>query len=286
MSIVTKISNILEGLFNTRLIGISFIFILLPSLIFSQTYLEQGNLFMQNEEFKKADSVYTVAIESLPYFRDAYFNRAIARLNMNNMKGFCKDMKEVALMDDTDAENIRCVYCVDIDTVYVQDTIQTVKSGSNFEFKEFVYKEKFYDLTEGYYYDKKDNLIANYSIIGAYKWFDLVPDMPEFEGGTNKMNKFLERHKVYPESEYDAYRKYAGSFATVYIQCDISEEGKVERVQVWDKKQKHTSKYISWNFVKEAIRLVNSLPDFKPGYFMGSPVAVRLIIPIEFEFAH
>lgn len=262
---------------TTLLLILSFI-----SLItFSQTLYDQGTVYLQNGDYVKADSMFTLAIEAIP-FGDAYYNRAIARMQMKDMSGFCMDIKKASSYDDEEAENLHIQYCLDIDTINYSDTYEIVKNTSSF--LEIINKEKYYNFTEGFVYDQKDNLIARYRIQNNYKWYGLVPNMPEFEGGEKKMLRFFESNLTYPSSERDAYDKYAGTYATVYVQFDISVAGKVENVQVSDEKKEHTEKNISINFVNEALRIVKLLPDFKPGTFMGEPIIVRNVKPIKFDF--
>ncbi|WP_321308677.1 energy transducer TonB [Marinifilum fragile] len=250
-------------------------------LAYSQTYFEQGNKYLNEGNYFKADSMYSLVIESMP-FGDAYYNRAIARMNMKDMRGFCVDMKKASSNNDKEAKNLHERTCLDIDTVFYSETYSIGRE--NYSFKEIIFKEKYYDLTEGFIYDKKNKEIARYRIQGNYKWFGLIPKMPEFDGGERKLLKFIKSNLKYPISEMDAYKKYAGDHATVYVQFDISKSGKVEKVEVSDEKKKHTEKYISKNFVNEALRIVKSLPDFKPGVFMDKEVVVRHIIPIKFSF--
>lgn len=259
----------------------SLILLSITMIGFSQTYYDQGTQYLQNGDYAKADSMLTLAIEAIP-FGDAYYNRAIARMKMNDMAGFCIDIKKATSYNDKEAEKLHIQYCLDIDTINYSDTYEIVENISSLI--EIVIKEKYYDLTEGFVYDQKDNQIARYRIQNNYKWYGLVPDMPEFEGGEKKMLKFLKSNLVYPESEKDAYKKYAGNYATVYVQFDISETGKVTNVQVSDEKKEHTEKNISINFVNEALRIVRLLPDFNPGSFKGEPVIVRNVIPIKFDF--
>jgi protein TonB len=260
---------------------LSLIFFSISLIAFSQTYYDQGTQYLQTGDYEKADSMLTLAIEAIP-FGDAYYNRAIARMKMDEMAGFCIDIKKAASYNDNEAEKLHIQYCLDIDTINYSDTYEIVENISSFV--EIVNKEKYYDLTEGFVYDKSDNQIARYRIQNDYKWYGLVPNMPEFEGGERKMLKFLKSNLVYPDSERDAYKKYAGTYATVYVQFDISESGKVTNVQVSDEKKEHTEKNISRNFVNEALRIVRLLPDFKPENFKGEPVIVRNVIPIKFDF--
>ncbi|SKC24270.1 hypothetical protein SAMN03080601_03567 [Alkalitalea saponilacus] len=247
----------------------------------TQSFYEQGTSYLQNGDFVKADSTLTLAIESMP-FRDAFYNRAIARMQLNNMSGFCIDIKKAASLNDEEAEKLHTQFCLDIDTVYYSESFQRV--DENPHLMEVIKKEKFYDLTEGHFYDMTENEVARYRIQNEHKWYGLVPKMPKFIGKEKTLQRFLQKNLKYPENEKDAYQKYPGNYTTVYIQYDIDTIGKVCNVIVLEERKEHTYKHISENFINEAIRVIESMPDFKPALFMNKPVNVRNSIPITFTF--
>jgi tetratricopeptide (TPR) repeat protein len=244
---------------------------------FSQTYYQKGILYFNNGEYTKADSLFTLAIGILP-FTDAYYNRAITRLKLNNMQGFCCDLRKAA-EDDKEAKALYQKECLTIDTIYHSESF-AVSNNKSYSYLEIVQKEKYCDYTNGYICNKKKELIAKYRIIAHYKWFGLVPVMPE----NKNIKSFIKKNLQYPQTEENAYEKYAGNSCTVYIQFDISELGKITNVRISDDRYEHTIKYISKSFIDEALRVVRSLPDFKPGSLFGTPMIVRYELPITFTF--
>jgi hypothetical protein len=257
------------------------IFLSISLNIFSQAFYDKGIKYFENGDYLKSDSMFTLIIEDAP-FRDAYFNRAAVRLKMNNMRGFCIDIKNASLYGDKESDNLNKQYCLDIDTIYYSDNFNKV--NDNPFYTEIIYTEKYFDLTEGFLFDKGNKLIAKFKIQNNYKWFELTPNMPEFNGGEINLSKFLVSNLVYPNSEMDAYRKYPGTSEIVDVQFDISKTGKVENVKLSDDTLRDSRKYLSKDFVKEALRIVKLLPDFKRGTFMGEPVVVRRVVPIKFNF--
>ncbi len=255
--------------------------LLQATYVVSQTYYQQGTEYLKKGNYIKADSLFTLSIEGIPN-KNAFYNRAITRMYKGDKKGFCLDLKSAAEFKDAEAGNLHKSKCLEIDTVKYSDTYTIV--SDNWFLTEIIEKERYYDLTEGRFYDAQDKLIAEYKIKKDYKWFEKLPNKPDYIGGERKLWKFINSELKYPESENNAYEKYSGGFATVYVEFDISTNGQVCNVQVAEFKREHTMKNISKNFTQEALRVINLLPDFEIPTFMDNAVVFRYVVPIKFEF--
>jgi protein TonB len=100
--------------------------------------------------------------------------------------------------------------------------------------------------------------------------FIVVEEMPEFPGGPIALRTFIAKAIKYPaEAQKD---KVQGK---VFVSFVVSSEGKVEQAKV--------ERSVSPAIDAEAIRVVNSLPDWKPGKQRGTAVSVSFTIPIEFK---
>ena len=111
---------------------------------------------------------------------------------------------------------------------------------------------------------KDDSSILNNQI------FDIVEVVPEFPGGDVALIKFLSDNIAYPE-----LAKEEGHQGRVYIQFVVWKDGSVRDVNVV--KGAHSS------LDKEAIRVVNLMPKWKPGIQRGKPVNCRFTLPIKFK---
>lgn len=100
----------------------------------------------------------------------------------------------------------------------------------------------------------------------------LAPDsMPEFPGGVSAMMTYLMDNVKYPA---DAKKdKKEGRVACSFV---ITKEGKVTDVHVV--KSSGTE-----SLDNEALRVVNNMPDWKPGKENGEPVNVHYTIPVVFK---
>lgn len=101
--------------------------------------------------------------------------------------------------------------------------------------------------------------------------FTAVEQMPEFPGGEKAMEKFIINNLVYPEAS-----KTNQNQGKVIVGCIIFEDGSIHDVIVM-----RTSSFKDLD--EEAVRLVKSMPNWKPGTQQRKAVKVRYMIPIKFQ---
>jgi len=93
--------------------------------------------------------------------------------------------------------------------------------------------------------------------------------MPEFPGGVETLKKFIARNLQYPPQAQEDNLQ-----GRVYVRFLINAEGKVEQAKVLNS--------VHPLLDNEALRLIESLPDWKPGTQNGRKVAVWYTIPVSF----
>ena len=97
--------------------------------------------------------------------------------------------------------------------------------------------------------------------------FVVTEEMPMFPGGEKALQSYIYSNiKVMPGAE-----KISGP---VYVVFTVDSKGKVREAKVLKKE------FPVWE--KEAIRVVSSMPDWKPGSQNGKPIDVILQLPIDF----
>lgn len=96
-----------------------------------------------------------------------------------------------------------------------------------------------------------------------------VQDMPEFPGGQQAMFEFVAR-----EIEYPNVAKENGIQGRVYVQFVVNKDGSLSNVEV--------SRGVHPSLNKEAMRVVNEMPEWKPGKQRSEPVRVSIVIPVNF----
>lgn len=105
---------------------------------------------------------------------------------------------------------------------------------------------------------------------GNAEIFYEVEVIPEYPGGINALMKFLSENIRYPENA-----KNANIQGRVVIQFVVSANGKVT--------DPHVLRGVSHELDAEALRVVQLLPDFTPGYVDGKPVACHFTLPVNFK---
>jgi Ca-activated chloride channel family protein len=99
--------------------------------------------------------------------------------------------------------------------------------------------------------------------------FTCVESMPEFPGGECAMKKYLKDHLIYPDPAIAHWIE-----GTVYVRFTVDKDGSVRDVVVL--------RGIGDAYDKEAIRVIQAMPKWKPGLQNGVPVAVLMTLPVKF----
>jgi protein TonB len=99
--------------------------------------------------------------------------------------------------------------------------------------------------------------------------FVVVEEMPMFPGGEAELLKYIAANTQYPE-----IAKENNIQGKVIVRFCVTPKGGVSQVSVL--------KGVDPELDKEAIRVVNTLPTFKPGKQGGKPVPVWYMVPIAF----
>jgi protein TonB len=101
------------------------------------------------------------------------------------------------------------------------------------------------------------------------EFFMVVENMPEFPGGDLGLMKYIQKNVKYPPiaKEYNITGK-------VYVSFIVDKSGSVTNVKI--------VRGVDKNLDAEAMRVVKSLPKYKPGKQRGKAVRVMFTIPINF----
>ena len=100
--------------------------------------------------------------------------------------------------------------------------------------------------------------------------FEVVEEQPEFPGGMEALLKYLAKSINYPESAIDN-----GIQGKVMVRFVVERDGSVSAVE--------TYKSVDPALDKEAVRVVKTLPKWKPGRQQGKAVRTRYIVPVVFR---
>lgn len=95
----------------------------------------------------------------------------------------------------------------------------------------------------------------------------------EFPGGSQAMSQYIAENVVYPEEAMEN-----GESGNVYISFTVDSTGLVKDIKI--------DRGVSESIDKECIRLVESMPRWKPATTKGKKVASRQRFPIRFKLAN
>lgn len=101
------------------------------------------------------------------------------------------------------------------------------------------------------------------------KPFTVVEQMPEYPDGEEAMLKY-----IYSQMKYPAIARENGIQGRVIIQFVVSKTGELQNIRV--------VRGIGAGCDEEAIRVVKSMPKWKPGKQGGRPVPVQFTLPLKF----
>lgn len=100
--------------------------------------------------------------------------------------------------------------------------------------------------------------------------YQVVEEMPEFPGGMKALMDYLSTNVKYPEAAKQA--GISGRVTTVFV---VGEDGVIRDVKV--------VRSVSPELDAEAIRVMSSMPKWKPAKQDGKPVPVRYTVPVNFR---
>jgi TonB family protein len=99
--------------------------------------------------------------------------------------------------------------------------------------------------------------------------FDVVEHMPEYPGGASALFEFLSKTVKYP-----AAAEKAGTQGRVVVTFVVEQDGSIAEPTV--------VKSVSPELDAEAVRVINAMPNWKPGTQNGKAVRVKYTVPISF----
>lgn len=100
--------------------------------------------------------------------------------------------------------------------------------------------------------------------------FTVVEEMPQFPGGETALLQYLARSVKYP-----VIAQENGIQGRVIVSFTINRDGKVVDPEV--------VRGVDPSLDREALRVINAMPAWKPGKQRGKPVRVKYTVPINFR---
>lgn len=104
----------------------------------------------------------------------------------------------------------------------------------------------------------------------AQQIFTVVEEMPEFPGGQGELLKYLSKSIKYP-----VIAQENGIQGRVICAFVVNRDGSIVDAEVL--------RGVDPSLDKEALRVINSMPKWKPGKQRGKPVRVKYTVPVTFR---
>ena len=102
--------------------------------------------------------------------------------------------------------------------------------------------------------------------------FTVVEESPSFIGGDAAMSQFLIKNLQYPAEALE--KNIQG---TVYISFIVEPDGAISNISI--------KRDIGYGCGAEAMRVVKSMPKWKPGKQKGKTVRTQLMLPVSFKLS-
>lgn len=100
--------------------------------------------------------------------------------------------------------------------------------------------------------------------------FQIVEEMPAYPGGDQKMMEYIAKNIKYPQ-----IARESGIQGRVFVGFVVEPDGSVSNVKIM--------RGIGGGCDEEAMRVVKSMPKWKPGKQRGKPVRVSYTLPVNFK---
>ena len=100
--------------------------------------------------------------------------------------------------------------------------------------------------------------------------FEVVEQMPDFPGGQAALMQYLAKNIKYPTIAQEN-----GTQGRVIVQFVVNRDGSIVDAKV----VRSVDPYLD----KEALRVINTMPKWKPGMQRGKPVRVKFTVPVMFR---
>ena len=100
--------------------------------------------------------------------------------------------------------------------------------------------------------------------------FTVVEQQPEFPGGEAALMQYIKKNLKYP-----AFAAENGIQGRVTLSFTVEKDGSIANIEVMRSPAEELS--------KEAIRVVQSMPKWKPGKQRGKAVRVKYVLPVTFR---
>lgn len=237
-------------------------------------FYEEARISFDYSQYKKADSLFGLCLAIEPS-KERYLARANAREKLDNIKGYCEDLSKAIKLGDMNAPKLFCKRCGGADTSYM------TKEGVTTDVRNFYYRDiRYHSIWLDPFTMRLDIFMNNTEVeqnpskmtfTTNGEVYTIVEMNAEYPGGVAAMMEFIRNNIVVPE----AVRK--GVSGKVFAKFVVSQDGSINQVTIL----KGISACPACE--EECIRVIKSMPKWKPAMMSGKPVNCYFNLPISFR---
>ena len=100
--------------------------------------------------------------------------------------------------------------------------------------------------------------------------YDIVDEMPVFPGGDHELIRYIADNLDYPKDAMES-----GIEGRVFVKIIVEPNGNISNAKI--------IRGLGYGCDEEAIRVVESMPNWKPGRKNGETVRVNMAVPVNFK---
>jgi len=215
-----------------------------------------GNQFFKLKNYQKAIEFYSVSLK-LHSTPDAYFNRAISYIRINDTCNCCNDLESaINYFNDKEAGKYYEQICAKRDTIVeTSDSIKQEYPGYSYT---VVSKHSCISIFDRNYFDQSNKEIPGKVDLAA-----------EFPGGVGALEQFLRDNIQYPQLARDY--KIQGTVSAIFI---IKNDGRLSDIKIM--------RGIGAGCDEEFLRVIRLMPGWKPATRKGVAVDASITLPYNY----
>lgn len=232
-----------------------------------QVLVADAAVAFSSGDLATAEANYTEALR-LWEDRQERYQRALVRVARGDSSGWCEDLSFFRGNDDLQKSLYR-TYCQQFDSLTFDASGLSI---SHFPGVVSVSRrtEKHKNKTVLRLYDVEGKLRAGLTVIATDTLFFHADTLSSFPGGETELFRYLGSNTKYPDPAIEN-----GRSGTVYLQFRVGVDGIISRVEVL--------RGVYHALDVEAIRVVSSMPSWRPGQWQGRAIPIIYTLPVRFS---
>ena len=234
----------------------------------NEFFISEGIKQLELNNFEKADTLFNAAIEVYPN-ADAYFNKALTRLNLKDECGFCEGMYMAAFYGDIEADSLYKKYCISVVQMLESKYDSLIPFLFNKKY-EIIQVDKCGTRQKIDFYDQNDSLLSSLQIINGRQYYSQLSYKARYPGGQQMLDKFIEKNMIYPKQAEE--EKIRGK---VYASFVVDENGRVQDARILSG--------VHPLLDEAALKVIRLIPKWYPATNKGTPIRDVVTLNINFN---